>query len=286
MAEGGVMVMKTALCILATIALVGCGSSVEPEQPKTELPTTTPPETTPQAVRTIVTRPLLAGSPQNLLLDTTFRDQGGFAWGHFASLYDGGTALATASSRTLSLSPESVSAQVGVFKDTTATDEKSRGIISLSTFLGGKGPFLARIWASRSNVAGAPIALEEDPTVFRAAITTGGLPEGKAYDLVRKSEKTIGDRTWVLFEARIDADLPSTAFFNLKFGRKGGAFMVQAPEVIAISLLPPDVPASFKVGVSPRAVTFDESAAMGWYLRQPHQLSLHKPSTIKAALAD
>ena len=260
---------------LALAALVvGCGSSVQPEQPKVETPTVTPPETTPNAVRTIVTRPLLAGSPNNLLLDTTFRDQGGFSWGHFAGLYDGGAALATATSRTLSLSPESVSAQVGIFKDTTATDEKSRGITSLSTFLGGKGPFLARVWVSRSNVAGAPIDFEDDPTVFRASITTGGLPEGKAYDLSRKTEKKIGERTWWLYETKVDDDLPSTAFYNLKFGRKGGAFMVQAPEVVAVNLLPPsDGAMALKPALKPRMVTFEESAAIAWYLRQPPKLT-------------
>jgi hypothetical protein len=278
-AEGGVIAMKTFLnnrsLTVAAVLLAGCGSSVQPEQPKEEAPpvVTTPEQ--PKASRTIVNRPLLGTSPHNLLLDIAFREAG---WGHFTSFFDGASSQYNASSRTFSLSPLSVTAPVGVFKDPAATDEKSKGIMSIASFLGGKGPFVARVWVTRSNVAGSPLSLDEDPTTFRAAITTGGFPEGKAYDLARKNEKTIGDRTWFLFEGQIDGDLPSTAFFNLKFGRKGGAFMVQAPEVIAKNLLPPgDTAMAMKASITPRAVTFEESAAVAAYLRQPHQLGLPAP---------
>jgi len=257
----------------------GCGSSVEPEQPKNDLPTQPPPQQTPQpAARTLVHRPLLSASPQNLLLDIGFRDAG---WGHFTSFFDGFSAQATPTSRTFSLSPASVTAPVGIFKDTKGDDVKTRGMTSLCSFLGGKGPFVARVWATRTNIADAPIDFEEDPAVFRAAITTGGYPEGKAYDLARKETKVLGDRTWVLFEGRIEAELPSTAFFNLKFGKKGGGYMVTAPEVIAEALLPAgDKAMSVVPAARVRAIASDESAAIAAYVRQPHQLGLPKPGIV------
>lgn len=255
---------------LAIALSVGCGSSSEPEQPA-QAPVIAPPETvTPKAVRTIVHRPLLAGSAQNLLLDIAFREPG---WGHFTTIFDTGYSQVAVASKTLSLSAASVSAPVGIFKDPAATDDKSKGMVSVASFVGGAGPFTARVWISRSTVAGAPAELLDDASEFRASITTGGIPEGKAYDLTRKDEKVVGNRTWVLFEARVEATLPSTAFFNLKFGRRGGAYMVQAPEVIALNLLPPgDTPMAMKVSVPARTVTFEESAAVAYYLRQPHQL--------------
>lgn len=271
--------MTKYITLFALSVSIGCGSSSEPDQPKNDLPEQPAPQPQPQPARTLINRPLLSGSPLNLLLDIGFRDAG---WGHFTTIYDNFSGQVTPQQRTFSLSPASVTAPVGIIKDPSATDEKSRGIVSLCSFLGGKGPFVARVWISKSSAAGAPVPLEDDPTVFRAAITTGGLPEGKAYDLARKEDKVLGDRTWVLFEAKIDAELPSTAFFNLKFGRRGGAFMVQAPEVLAEALLPPSGKAmALNVPVLARTVFADESAAIAAYVRQPHQLGLPKvPITI------
>lgn len=282
MAEGG-LIMKTIAMATLTLAIAGCGSSAKPEQPNELPPVQTPPDPSPQpAVRTIIHRPLLSGSPQNLLLDIGFRDSG---WGHFTTFYDSGSALAQVTSRILSLAPASVTAPVGVFRDPSGSDEKSRGMISVCSFLGGKGPFVARVWVSRSNAAGEPIELEDDPLGFRAALTTGGYPEGKAYDLTRKDQKTLGNRTWILFESKVEADLPSTAFFNLKLGRKGGGYMVTAPEVLALNLLPPvDAKMSLTLPAAARAVLPDEAAAIAAYVRQPHPLGLPKPTSTKVAI--
>jgi hypothetical protein len=268
--------MTKYISLFAIALLAGCGSSSEPEQPKNNTPSDPGPQPQPTpAARTLVMRPLLAASPQNLLLDIAFRESG---WSHFTSFFDNFASQLSPSSRTFSLSPASVTAPVGIFKDPNADDVKSRGMNSIASFLGGKGPFVARVWASRSNIAGEPIELENDPAVFRTSITTGGYPEGKAYDLARKEEKVLGARTWVLFEGRIEAELPSTAFFNLKFGRRGGAFMVTAPEVIAEALLPTgDKAMSMITKVTGRAILPDESAAIAAYVRQPHQLGLPKP---------
>lgn len=196
-----------------------------------------------------------------------------------------GTSLAQITTRTFSLAPASVTAPVGIFKDPAADDVKSKGMVSVCSFLGGKGPFVARVWISRSNAAGDPIELEEDPLVFRASLTTGGFPEGKAYDLARKDQTTLGKRTWVLFESKVEADLPSTAFFNLKFGRKGGGYMATAPEVLAVNLLPPgDSKMSFVAPIAARAVLPDEALAIAAYIRQPHQLGLPKPTSTKITI--
>jgi hypothetical protein len=259
---------------LLALALIGCGSSSEPKLPENNQPTEPGPQPKPEpAARTLINRPLLMTSPQNLLLDIGFRDAG---WGHFTSFYDNFSAQVSVTSRTFSVSPASVTAPIGIFKDTAATDEKSKGIVSLCSFLGGKGPFVARVWVSRSNVAGDPLELEEDATVFRAALTTGGYPEGKAYDLARKDVKVLGGRQWVLFEGRVEGELPSTAFFNLKFGKRGGGYMVQAPEVIAEPLMGGAKTMAWTAPISARAVTVDEGAAIAAYVRQPHQLGLPK----------
>ncbi len=259
----------------ALLFVVGCGSSTEPQPSPAEAtqPDAGPVDTGTHAppVRTMTTRSLLPGAPQNMLLDWSFRDVG---WGKFLGLYDGFSAQYVAQSRTFSLSPAGVTAAVAIFEDNLATDEKSRGITAVAPFVGGKGPFRARGWVSKSTAAGAPAELVDDRLVFRASITTGGIPEGKAYDLARVSQQTIGDRVWHLFEATIDQDL-ETGFFNLRFGRKGGGFMVQAPEIVPVGLLPSgDSTLSLRVSALPRAVDADELAAARAYARQPIQLGL------------
>lgn len=286
MAEVGVNKTMTSLRITALVslfALVGCGSSEEPKLPDN---TITPDAgagddaIAPTPKRTLVSRGLMPGAPQNLLLDITFRDSG---WGHFTSIFDGGMSQPTVGGKISSLSPAGVSAPVAVFKDPAATDEKGKGISSIASFLGGKGPFVARVWVSRTNVAGDGIDLDPDTTVFRTAITTGGLPEGKAYDLARKDEKSIGGRTWVLFEGRVEDDLPGTAFFNLRFGKKGGGFLVQAPEVVPVALIPTEgaTPMALPFGVKARALLPEEWEAMAFYRRQPVQLGLPKLPAFK-----
>lgn len=276
------------LLSLFSLSAIGCGSSQEPQQPDNTLVPDATPAPTPEPKRTLVQRTLLPGAPQNLLLDITFRDSG---WGHFTSLFDGGASQPQVGSRTFGLSPAGVSAPIAIFKDPSGDDAKSKGMSSIASFLGGKGPFVARVWISRSNAAGEPIILDADPAVFRCAITTGGLPEGKAYDLARKDEKVVGARTWVLFEGRVDDDLPGTAFFNLKFGRKGGGFMVQAPEVVPLKLLPegPTTMSSPFI-VKSRALLPEEHEAIAFYRRQPVQLGLPKlPKFVpgaKAPIAD
>lgn len=211
-----------------------------------------------------------------------FRSRG---WGHFTTML-GTASLATVTSLTLSVAPASVTAPVGVFMDPTATDEKSRVLTSLCSFLGGRGPFIARIWISRSNIAGEPIELVDDPSVFRAAITQEGMiGSGKAYDLTRKDEKVLGKRTWILYETKIDAQLPATAFFTMVFGRSGGAFMATAPEVVALNLMPPaDTAMSLELPAKVRALTTDERAAMDFYVRQPHPLGLPQPTSTKVSI--
>jgi hypothetical protein len=269
---------KLLFAALSLSLFIGCGSSAEPVQSD---PTLVPDAGAPDDVgapapakRTLVSRGRLPGAPQNLLLDVTFRDNG---WGHFTSFYDGAMSQPSVGVRVLSLAPAGVSAPVATFKDSAATDEKSKGITSIASFLGGKGPFVARVWVSRTNVAGEPRPLEDDALVFRAALTTGGLPEGKAYDLARKDERLVGDRTWTLFEGRVDDALPGTAFFNLKFGRKGGGYLVQAPEVTPLRLLPAGESTMVKpFVVKPRALAPEEYEAIAFYQRQPVQLGLPK----------
>jgi len=259
------------LFVLLTLGgMTGCGFSDERLQPQPahEIVDAGPPDPEPTPKRTLIERSLLPGAPQNMLLDVTFRDQG---WGHFTSFVSGGMSQPTIVSRISSLSPAGVTAPVAAF------DAKTKGVTSIASFLGGPGPFVARVWISASNATNDPILLEADNAVFRCAITTGGLPEGKAYDLARKDEMIVGARTWVLFEGRVDEGLPGTAFFNLKFGKTGGGFLVQAPEVVPQKLLPAgDSTKSFSLPNKARALLPEEWEAIAFYKRQPVQLGLPK----------
>ncbi len=263
------------LAVLAPLLVaVGCGSSVEPQPHAHPAPAPAAVENDAGvAPRSLKTGSLLPYSPQNLLLDVTFREGG---WGHFNSFYDGNFNPLTTPSRIFSDSPGGVGAPVGVFKDSSATDEKSKALVSLASFLGGKGPFVAHVWVSRSNVAGAPVELPNDPLYFRAAVAGDVGSTAKGWDLQQKTTRVHGARTWVLYEAKIIDNLPS-GFFVIRFGRLGGQYMVTAPEVVPLSLLPAgDAKMSGELPAVARPALPEEIAAAAAYARQPIQLGLPK----------
>jgi hypothetical protein len=270
--------MRTSIIPLAVLVLTACGTKQEEPIPAAAAPEPEAPEAgvepPPAPKRTLLRRPLLPTLPQNLLLDGSFRGEG---WGQFLNFFDGQQrdGASAISLRTFSRSPVGITTPVVAVRDPSGTDERTRAITAIASFLGGPGPFRARIWVSRTDAAGDPRDFEDDPTVFRAAITTEGYPEGRAYDLARVDSATFGDRTWILFEAIVEAELPS-GFFNLRFGRKGGGYLLQAPEVVPTALLQPTA-AALRAGTFvalERALAVDELSAIAAYKRQPLQLGV------------
>lgn len=273
--------MRTTFFALFAL-VVGCGSSSQPQQknnPAPDQPASddagTPDAQTP--VRTMKTGTLLPGAPQNLVLDATFRGSGG--WGQFMTFNSGFTAQVTLASRQYSASPASLTTPVGILKDTAADDTKGKALVSLCSFLGGKGPFVAHVWATHTTVAGDPLDLPDDATLFHPSISVGEGSGGKAWDLKQIESKVIGGRTWWRYEAKIDEDLPF-GFFNLRTGTKGGAIWVQAPEVVPLGALDAASTGmkteSLHIAMKPRAAEPDEIAAMAAYARQPIQLGRPK----------
>lgn len=261
--------------ILFSLVLVGCGSSSEPQQKPLPGGNVTPAAddagTTADsgaAVRSLKQGHLLPGAPQNLILDASFRDQG---WGKF--LVISGSSTITIASRVFGASPAGPSIPVGILKDPTATDSKSKALSVLAGFLGGKGPFTVGVWVSRSTVAGDPKDLEVDDTVFKSFVSKDG--SSSAYALTRTVSQTIGNRTWWRYEAKIDGDLQA-GYFHLRVGAKGGAVWAQAPEVIPVSAVAGDKTMSLEAKPTIHVLEPDELEAIAIYKRQPIQLQLPK----------
>jgi hypothetical protein len=108
----------------------------------------------------------------------------------------------------------------------------------LTSFQGGAGPFHAKVWVSKSNLAGAPVALTIDAKGMRASITDE-TPDGEAFDLtpVEGATRVAGGRTWTLLRAEITKPLAYGGFFVLHTGTGGGQFHVAAPEIVAQPLV-------------------------------------------------
>ena len=257
------------------LLLAGCGSSGDPRSAavaETGVPdaaTETPPSVAP---RTLETAPLLPFAPQNLILDWTFRETG---WGSFLILPVGATAPASVPVRTFTDSPGRASAPVALLKDPTGTDEKSKALTATCVLVGGKGPFDAGVWFSRSTFAGAPVEWDDTADHGTASITTDGpVKSGKSYPLKRTETRKVGERTWVRLEAHIDDSL-ATAFFVIQAG-KNGALWVTAPSIVPVGLLPGPTTKSIVANTKPRPATALELEAIAAYAR------LIKPQLVPA----
>lgn len=267
------------LSLLVTLplsAVVGCGGSVDPGAADTGVGADTGPIDTgppPAPKRTLETASLLPGPAQNMVLDWSFREGG---WGAFLTLVDGSFSQATVPVRVLTDSPGGASAPVAQLRDPAGTVDKSKGVTATCATVGGKGPFEATVWMSRSTFDGTPVDWAEDAGF--ASITTQGPKLGKTYALAVDPSKTrkVGDRTWVQLRARIEADLDQ-AFFVLQ-SPKNGITWVTAPWLVPIGLTTAGgtTTKSWVAGTTPRAPTATELDAIRAYA------ALVKPQLVPA----
>ncbi len=263
---------------LVLLLLAACGGSIDPGARNDAAPPvtdtgafeTTPP---PLASRTLETVGLLPFAPQNLILDWTFREDG---WGSFLILPVATFSPVSVPVRILTDSPGGASAPVGLLKDPAGTDEKSKALTATCGLIGGKGPFDAGVWFSRSTFAGAPVDWDDAADFGSASITTEGpVKSGKSYPLVKKETRKVGARTWVRLEAHI-ADSLATAFFVIQVG-KNGALWVTAPSIVPAGLLPSGpTTKSMGASTSSRPATHTELEAVAAYAR------LVKPQLVPA----
>lgn len=236
--------MKLSLITAATAALlasfaIGCGTSEDKGEggPK-------PAETTPAPAETASGRQLVDGkalstSPVNLLADPGFslvgRQQG---YGSFLAFYDGGQRQFELAATLDSRSPAGFGGAVALVRPEKATDSKSQAVILLTSFLGGKGPFHAKIWVSKSNVRGEPVDTPTDGSAVNVSIMDGSPEANDAFDLEvdPAATRTIAGRTWILLRGDVTRPLDSGAFFVVRTGTSGGHIHLAAPEVTSDEL--------------------------------------------------
>lgn len=235
------MTPKTlALPLLLSLSLVACGSDEAPPEPVT--PAAPPPAPAPTAAtppkRSLVEGKLLANSPQNMLLDPGFvlTEQGEGGAGSFVAYYSSGNQRLTVKIRNDSSSPSGFGGGFAILKDPKATDTTSRSFQLLSSFVGGKGPFAARVWVSFTDGAGLPKAAPEENSGFSASLVDNR--ERNAAELVNDPEatKVANGRTWHLYKGEQAKDLVGGGLFLISYGSKGGGIELAAPEVVPVAL--------------------------------------------------
>lgn len=235
--------VKIGTLTLATAALaIGC--SVSTEEKKTDAPKPTEPavvgpnEAAP--VRKLVDGPALASSPVNLLADPGFslvgRENG---YGSFLAFYESGSKGYTLESTYDSRSPAGFGGSIALIKPAGATNQKTKAVTLLTSFLGGKGPFHAKLWVSKSDVDGAPVDTPTDGSAVSASIADGSPESNDAFDLKvdPNATRVTNGRTWVLLRADIDKPLDKGGFFVIRTGTTGGHFQLAAPEVTSDELV-------------------------------------------------
>jgi len=224
--------ISAAAAVIATLTL-GCETSdagKDEGSPKPVDPA--PAEAAP--LRQLIDGKALSTTPVNLLPDPGFslvgREQG---YGAFLAFYDGGSRQFELATALDSRSPSGFGGGVALVRPDKATDKKSQAVILLTSFLGGKGPFHAKVWASKSNVKGEPVDIPTDGSAVKVSVLEGSPEANDAFDLEvdPSATRTIDGRTWILLRGDITKPLVDGAFFVVRTGTKGGHIHLAAPEV-------------------------------------------------------
>jgi hypothetical protein len=183
--------------------------------------------------RTLVTRPLTLGSPQNLLLDPFVGGELKGGWGHFGAGYDNG--VSAAMQRTF-LSASPVGGAVSIELVPAGGVPPGASSVTLAApFLGGPGTFHADVWISAIGSTGAPVPFA---SVASAVSITIMAPDWTTpTPLVATAPQTFGGREWVGFVTSPDlASLPSGGWMAITLSRLDVKWMLAAPEITASSL--------------------------------------------------
>ena len=228
----------TSLSLLAT----ACGTNEEAalnHTPPAGEPVPTEPAPAPPVKRAIVQGKALPTSPVNLLADPGFAlaaQQAGF--GSFLAFDEETFSQLELATTVDSRSPAGFGGSVALVRPDGATNKKSAPVLLLTSFPGGAGPFHAKVWVSRSDLAGKPTDLTIDAKGIVASINDG-TPDGEAFDLVpvEGSARIAGGRTWTLLRADVTKPLVYGGFFVVHTGTGGGQFHVAAPEIVAQPLV-------------------------------------------------
>jgi len=227
--------MKLSLITAAALAaLAGCGVSEADKKLEAPTPADTAPAEEGAPTRQLIDGKALPTSPVNLLADPGFalvgREQG---YGSFLAFYADGSQQLDLTATLDSRSPAGFGGGVALVRPAKATNTKSRAVTLLTSFLGGKGPFHARVWVSKSTVDGKPADLPTDGSAVTASVMDGSPESADAFDLAvdASATRTSGGRTWVLFRGDVVKPLENGGFFVIETGTKGGHIHLAAPEI-------------------------------------------------------
>jgi len=183
--------------------------------------------------RTLVTRPLTLGSPQNLLLDPFVGGELKGGWGHFRAGFD--TGASAAMQRTF-LSASPVGGAVSI--ETVPAGAVPSGASSVTVtapFLGGPGTFHADVWLSATGAGGIALPFSSVASAVKIAITSPDATTSTA--LVASSPQSFGGREWVHFTTTPDlASLPNGGWMTITLARADTVWMLAAPEVTSSAL--------------------------------------------------
>lgn len=177
-------------------------------------------------------------TPTNLLLDPGFGLVGDqIAYGAFMAFYEDTFREFTLETQLDSRSPAGFAGGVAIIRPSGATDTESDPVLLLTSFPGGKGPFQASMWVSKTDAKGNPAELPAEGGAVAASVMDGDPERGEAFDLVVTSETRVaGGRTWVRMRAEIAKPLAQGGFFVVHTGKAGGGVQLAAPEVTSTEI--------------------------------------------------
>jgi hypothetical protein len=211
--------------------------------------------------RALTSRPLLGTSTRNLLLDPFVTPD--LSWGHFVGLLVPGMGahpdVATPKRAYVSQSPAGVAAPVASIAAIQGIDPGSTGVELLAPIPGGACSFVASIWVSAADPAGAPV----DDALATKAIGASLLPNDEpdhAYPLVKEKELVLAGRRWARLTLPHAVPMPRGGWFVIAITSRNISVELQAPEVVPAPPPGPSLPAIMALR------TADDIAALRAYV--------------------
>ncbi len=181
--------------------------------------------------RTLVQRPLMPTSPQNLLRDPFIGGDGDQSYGKFLSFYDNGNGIPL--HRTFqSVSPIGGAVSISELRNLPLPLGASEARI-IAAFPGGSGSFHASLWLSAGDGNANPI-----PFASASGIEVALLDGAGTSKVVLSAQPVVvyGARQWVQFVSTSDSAFPAGGWFSITVTNFSLTWQFAAPEVTTSTL--------------------------------------------------
>ena len=185
--------------------------------------------------RTLITRPLMPTSPNNLLRDPLIGGEGNSSYGQYRAFFLNGATIPLV--RTFqSVSPVGGAVSIEEFRDLPSDAGTSTSARVMASFHGGPGEFEASIWLSAGDVNAAPVPLNSALAAIDVVILGNDQATKVVLEPSSASPTKFGAREWMQFTTQGTTPIPSGGWLLVTVKDFKFTLQLAAPEVTSSAL--------------------------------------------------